>query len=357
MKRAAPRRHRRAGFWAAVLVLAAGLLLSVGLVVGIGAVPIPFADVYRVLARQLFGVGGAGLGAGPVHDVVWLIRLPRLLLGVLVGMGLSVCGAVMQAVVKNPLADPYVLGVSSGASLGATLAILLGVGAFLGGNFVGAAAFAGAFAVALGVTFLSNLGGRANTVKLLLAGMALSAVCSAFSNFIVYTSDDKNALQTVSYWMLGSLAGADWGSLAVAGPFILLGTAFFCTQARTLNLMLLGDEHAVTLGTDLHRWRLVYLLVSSAMIGFAVYCSGVIGFVGLVIPHVVRMLAGTDHRRLIPLCALAGALFLVWTDVLCRVLIRGTELPIGILTSMVGAPCFVVLMVRRTYGFGGGDGA
>ena len=144
--------------------------------------------------------------------------------------------------------------------------------------------------------------------------------------------------------MMGSLGGASWENNAVVVPISILGVLFFWTQYRTLNLMLLGDESAITLGTDLHPWRQLYLLVSSLMVGFAVYCAGVIGFVGLVIPHVVRMLFGTDHKKLVPLCALVGAIFLIWADVLCRIIITGMELPIGILTSMIGAPVFLSLI-------------
>ena len=294
-----------------------------------------------------------GIRVGSRRGLV--IRLPRLILALGVGMGLAICGVVMQAIVKNPLADPYILGVSSGASLGATLAILLGVGVALGSNYVGIVAFLGAFGISVAVVILANIGGKANSVKLLLAGMALSAVCSAFSNFIVYFANDKEGIQTITYWLMGSLAGASWENISFILPITFFGTFFFLTQFRTLNLMLLGDDVSVTLGTDLHRWRQVYLLVSSLMIGFIVYSSGMIGFVGLIIPHVVRMLFGTDHKKLVPLCALTGALFLIWADVLCRVIIQGMELPIGILTSMIGAPCFIWLMVRRRYGFGGGD--
>ena len=294
-------------------------------------------------------------GSGGVHDVVWLIRLPRLILAIGVGMGLSVCGVVMQAIVKNPLADPYVLGVSSGAYLGATLAMLLGLGTLLGGSAMGVLGCAGAFLVSLAVVGLANLGGRANAVKLLLAGSALSAVCSGFSNLFIFILNDDHAASAVVQWSMGSLAGADWQSNGVILPVVLAGTLFFWTQYRNLNLMLLGDESAVTLGTDLHRWRLVYLLVSALLVGFVVYKAGLIGFVGLLIPHVVRMVFGTDHKKLIPLSALLGAIFLIWADVLCRVVLPGNELPIGVLTSLVGAPVFVYLMARKKYGFGGGD--
>ena len=308
-----------------------------------------------MLAQFSSGLPIEAPGQGPVHDIVWILRLPRLVLALIVGAGLGVCGVVMQAIVKNPLADPYILGVSSGASLGATTAILLGIGAVLGENFVGICAFLGAFAVSLGVLFLSNLGGRSNSMKLLLAGMALSAVCSAFSSFVVYFANNKEGMQTIAYWMMGSLAGAKWSTMAVIAPIVFLSILFFWSQSRVLNLMLLGDASAITMGTDLHVYRQWYLLISSLIVGFVVYSAGMIGFVGLVIPHVVRMLIGPDHKRLIPVSALAGAIFLVVADGLCRVLIPHAELPIGILISMIGAPCFIYLMVKRTYGFGGGE--
>lgn len=347
---------RGPAYLAVCLVLLALLVLSVLAAVSFGTMTIPIGDVYRVILHELFGLGDPAVwGSGGVHDVVWLIRLPRLILAIGVGMGLSVCGVVMQAIVKNPLADPYVLGVSSGAYLGATLAMLLGLGTLLGGSAMGVLGCAGAFLVSLAVVGLANLGGRANAVKLLLAGSALSAVCSGFSNLFIYILNDDHAASAVVQWSMGSLAGADWESNGVILPVVLAGSLFFWTQYRNLNLMLLGDESAVTLGTDLHRWRLVYLLVSALLVGFVVYKAGLIGFVGLLIPHVVRMVFGTDHKKLLPLSALLGAIFLIWADVLCRVVLPGNELPIGVLTSLVGAPVFVYLMARRKYGFGGGD--
>ncbi len=338
-----------------ILVLLGLLVFSLMAAVTFGSTDIPMADVYHVIAHQLFGVGDPAWGDGNLFRAVWYIRLPRLILAMAIGMGLSVCGVVMQAVVKNPMADPYVLGISSGASLGATAAILLGVGSALGSNFVGVMAFLGAFAISLAVVGLANIGGRANSVKLLLAGTALSSVCSAFSSFIVYFAHDREGMQTVTYWLMGALGGATWGQDAVVALVIGLGVCYFLTQFRTLNLMLLGDETSITLGTDLHRKRQQYLLVSAAMVGFSVYAAGMIGFVGLVIPHVVRMAVGTDHRRLLPVSALVGAIFLIWADVACRTVIPGQELPIGILTSVIGAPCFIYLMARKRYGFGGGE--
>lgn len=339
-----------------VVALIAGLVLSILWAVTIGSTQIPFRDVYTVIFQKLGHIlsGDAQWGTGSLYRTVWYIRLPRILLAAAIGMGLATCGVVMQAIVKNPLADPYVLGISSGASLGATAAVMLGIGTMFGSNFVGVMAFLGAFGISVAVVALANVGGHANSVKLLLAGMALSSVCSAFSNFIVYYAHDKEGMQTVTYWLMGSMGGATWSIDGVVALVTLLGVGFFLTQFRVLNLMLLGDEAAITLGTDLHRWRQLYLLVSAALVGFAVYAAGMIGFVGLVVPHVVRMLVGTDHRRLLPISALVGAIFLVWADVACRVIIPGQELPIGVLTSIIGAPCFIYLMARKRYGFGGG---
>ena len=335
----------RPAYWLAILVLLAGLLLSLLWAVTFGSVDLKMGDVYRVILYKVtealhFPVGDPDVyGSGSMSDIVWFVRLPRLVLAIGVGMALALAGVVMQAIVKNPLADPYVLGVSSGASLGATLAILVGVGSFLGSGYVGLVAFAGAFLVSMGVIALANIGGRATSVKLILAGTALSAICAAVSNFFLYViNTSSGALEAVVRWTMGSLA-------SITREKIL----------PTVNLMLLGDEAAVTLGTDLHRWRIVYLLAASLLVGFAVYTAGIIGFVGLVIPHVVRILFGTDHKKLIPISALLGAIFLLWSDVLCRVVPPGKEIPIGVLTALVGAPVFIYLMARKKYGVGGGD--
>lgn len=342
-------------FAGTLIALFAFLIFSVLASITFGNADISLKEVYSVVAYELFHVDSlSSYAEGAVHDVVWLIRFPRVVLALSVGMGLSVCGVVMQAIVKNPLADPYILGISSGASLGATLAIMLGVGAFFGNNFVGIMAFIGALLTSFAVLGIANMGGRANAGKLILAGMAVNAVCSAFSSFTIYVANDNNASAEVTRWTMGNLAGASWEDNRVIFPVIVAGTLIFWTQFRNLNLMLFGDETSITLGTDLHRVRLAYMVLSSVMVGFAVYCAGMIGFVGLVIPHIIRMLFGTDHKRLIPLCALLGASFLIWADVLCRIILENAEMPVGILVSMIGAPCFIYLMVRRRYGFGGG---
>ena len=347
---------RMAWRWA---LLGLGLALPLSLLgaVCLGTNPLSPGQVYGVIVHELgcllfrLPIPPQWAPGTAVHDVVWLIRLPRLVLAAAVGGGLSLCGVVMQAVVKNPLADPYVLGASSGASLGAALAILLGIGSGLGGSFVGLMAFLGALVASLLVLILS--GGRGDSLRLILSGAALSAVCSAASNFLIYLSDADHAAAQVLRWTMGSLGAATWpgnGAMALAWA---LAALFFWSQSRSLNLMLLGDESALTLGVELGRLRLVYLLITALVVGLAVYQAGVIGFVGLVVPHVLRLIFGSDHRRLIPLSALGGGIFLLWADVLCRSVLPGREIPVGILTALVGAPVFLYLMARKGRALGG----
>lgn len=341
-------------FVLAMVILLVFLVFSVLLAITFGNADISFKDVYGVVLYEIFHIKKlSAFSEGAIHDVVWLIRFPRILLAMSVGIGLAVCGVVMQAIVKNPLADPYILGVSSGASLGATLAIMLGIGSFIGGNFVGIMAFVGAMITSFAVMAISRIGGRVTSAKLILSGTAISAVCSAASNFVIYITNDKEASQKILYWTMGSFSGATWGKVQVLLPVVVICTLIFWTQYRSLNLMLLGDEVSVTLGTDLQRIRIVYLVIASVMVGFAVYAAGMIGFVGLVIPHVIRLIFGTDHRKLVPLSALLGGILLVWADVASRSILKNAEMPIGILISLIGAPCFIYLLVRKSYGFGG----
>lgn len=321
------------------------LILSLGAAVGIGTIPIPAEDVYRTALWCLLGLGdGSRWGSGALYDVVWLIRMPRVVLAAGVGMSLSACGAVMQAVVRNPLADPYILGVSSGAYLGAALALGLG----LGGSAMGLAGCVGGFSASLAVLALARLGGRITAVKLLLAGSALSAVCGAAANLTVFLFHDDRGAAALLQWTMGGFGGATWPGnglmLAVTG----VGVLFFWSQFRSLNLLMLGEETAMTLGLEPRSRRLLYLLMTAVMVGISVYQAGMIGFVGLMIPHMIRLLFGGDHRRLIPLSALTGGIFLVWADVLCRVVLPGNELPVGILTALVGAPVFVALLAGRS---------
>lgn len=347
-------RKFKAFYWLALLLLFIALLFSLLASITFGNADISLKQVYSTIGYELFHFKSlAEFQSGAVHDVVWLIRLPRCLLALAVGMALSVSGVIIQAIAKNPLAEPYVLGISSGATLGATLSLALGMGVALGRHFVGVTAFLGAIAASFFVLFISNLGGNSSTAKLILSGMAVTAICSALSNFILYIANNDTVVAEVTFWTMGSLAAADWESVSVVLPVTLLCTLLFGTQFRSLNLMLLGDEASITLGSNLHRIRILYLILSAIMVGFAVYASGTIAFVGLVIPHMIRMLFGTDHRRVIPLSALLGAIFLIWADVACRIILKNAEMPIGILVGIIGAPCFIYLLVKKSYEFGG----
>lgn len=336
-----------------VLILCGVLLLSIMIAVTLGSVDISIPVVYKVLMEKIFNTTSEmSAFKGMTVDIVWYLRLPRLLLAMAVGMSLSVSGVVMQAVVKNPLADPYILGISSGASLGATLAMLLGIGAVFGEHAIGILAFIGAFVVSMLVIFLANAGGRSNSVRLILSGMALSTLCTAISSFIIFAADDAEAIRNLTYWLMGSVAGAKWETIGMVLTSSVVVTLFFMSQFRTLNLMLLGDDVAITLGKNLQHYRTLYLLIVAFTVGFSVYASGMIGFVGLIIPHVIRMFVGSDHRKVIIYSALAGSIFLVWADVASRLIIKSSELPIGVLTSMIGGPFFIYLMTQKNYGFG-----
>lgn len=335
-----------------VLLIITGL--SVGAAITFGSASLTIKQVYSVISWELFHpVGLSGYASGNIHDIVWQIRFPRVVLAMLVGMALSACGAVMQAVVQNPLAEPYTLGLSSGASLGATMAITLGFGSSLGIGGINAMAALGAVAVAFLVLGLADLGGPANTTKLILSGVAVSAICSAFSDFLVYVHTTYDSASQVLFWSMGSLGAADWERVRLALVIFPAGIIFFLTQSRTLNLMLLGEEAAITLGTNLRHVRTVYLIIVSILVGVSVYCCGIIGFVGLIVPHFTRILVGTNHFRLIPVCSLAGGIFLMWADVFSRIILPHSELPIGILVSMIGAPLFIYMMVTKSYSFGG----
>lgn len=335
-----------------IFILAGILCISLLLAITFGSSDLKVKEVYMVLVAKIFNGGNfKEYSKGTIHDIVFLIRLPRLVLAILVGAGLSVSGIVIQGVVKNSLADPYILGISSGASLGATLAIILGIGVNLGNNFIGISAFIGAFLVSIGVLILSGIGGKSSSTKLILSGLCLSSICNAFSSFIIYLTDDRNGLQAVSYWLMGSLAGAKWENIIILFPIILFLIIFFTLNYKKLNLMLLGDEVSITLGTDLNLYRKIYLILVSFVIGFIVYSSGIIGFVGLLVPHFCRIIFGTDHKKLILSSALIGGIFILWSDVLARIVLPFGELPIGVLISLIGAPCFMYLMIKKSYGF------
>ncbi|MPQ43996.1 iron chelate uptake ABC transporter family permease subunit [Clostridium tarantellae] len=337
-------------------MLSLGLFLSMILAVTFGAAKLSAYDVYRIIIYKIFHISIGdidGLINSTAYDIVWLIRFPRVLLGAIVGMSLAVIGVVMQATVQNPLADPYILGLSSGASLGATFAILIGFNGILAGMGITFGAFMGALISSIVVFLLSNLGGRITSNKLILSGMIVSSICSSFTSFIIYMVDNAEKMKSVSFWLMGSLVSASWDNIKVPCIIVLIVIIYFFFQFRVLNTMLLGDNTGITLGIDITKYRKIYMIICSLVTGILVSICGTIGFVGLIIPHIVRMIVGADHKKLIPITALVGAIFLIWTDVFSRTIMNNVEIPIGILTSMLGAPCLMWLMINKAYKTGG----
>lgn len=333
--------------WALIAGLIVAAAASLVASVAFGAVHVPIGTVWSVIAQHLLG----GPPAAPIDDqIVWDLRVPRALLALVVGGGLAVAGATLQALVRNALADPYVLGVESGASLGAVLVIGFGAG-LLARLGVAGAAFAGALVAALAVILLARRDGSLAPTRLVLAGVAIGHLCSAGTSLVQFLIDPRQ-LQGVLFWLLGSVAGATFTDLGLPAVAVLAGTAWLVVQGRRLNVLSLGDESAAALGIDVERFRLELLVVSALLVGVLVAVAGGIGFVGLMVPHVVRMLVGPDHRRVLPVSMLLGAVFLVWVDVLARAVAAPSELPIGIFTAAVGAPFFLWLMRRSRTGQG-----
>ncbi|MFJ6737346.1 FecCD family ABC transporter permease [Streptomyces sp. NPDC091279] len=328
-----------------VALLSAGglsaLLVSIAVAVTIGPADISTGDVWTAVAAHL-GIGDSGLA--PLRDgIVWDLRMPRTLLAAVCGAGLAVCGAVMQSLLRNPLADPFVLGVSSGASTGAVAVVVLGVGG--GAVSLSSGAFLGAVLSFGLVLILSHtLGG--STDRVVLSGVAAMQLFSALTSFVVLTSADAETTRGVLFWLLGSLTGADWGQVALCAA-VLAGTLVVCLgHARTLDAFAFGAEAAAGLGVHVARTRLVLLSVTALLTAVLVSCAGAIGFVGLVLPHLTRALTGSGHARLLPVTALTGAVFLVWVDTAARTVLDPQEVPVGVVTSLIGVPVFVAVLHR-----------
>jgi iron complex transport system permease protein len=335
------RRPVRRGGVIGVLGLAV-LALSVAAAVTIGSAELSVADVSRTVLVHL---GLPLRPLAPLQDgIVWQLRMPRVLLAVLVGAGLAVCGAVLQALTGNPLADPYLLGISSGASTGAVAVLVLGIGA--GAFALSTGAFLGsvlAFATVLA------LAGRSLTssTRVVLAGVAASQLFGAVTSLVVITSADGDATRSVTFWLLGSLAAADWPAVLACGAAAVLGLAACWSAAPTLDAFAFGQEAAASLGIRPARAQAALFSVTALTAAVLVAASGAIGFVGLVVPHAARYLVGTRHRALLPACALLGAVFLLWADTAARVLFAPQDVPVGVLTAVVGVPVFAIILRRR----------
>ena len=342
---------------ATCLILIVLLILSIIIGIGLGPVSIRFSDVYRVMFHRLSGIFTGQTAPlesirESTQNIVWFLRAPRVLLGALIGAALTLSGVGMQAFTKNPLAEPYVLGISSGASLGAVLAMLLGVSVpVLGKLSVSMGAFAGALVSILLVYLLAKSRGSVTPIRLILVGVAVSAMFQAFTNYIVYTAPDDAAVREATFWMLGGLGSAEWEDLPLLLCLVPPAFLLMLALSKSLNAMMMGDSSAITLGVNLNVVRNLLIVVTALLTASSVAVSGCIGFVGLVIPHLIRSVVGPDHRKLIPISTLTGAIFLIWVDVGARMVKPPAELPIGILTAFLGAPLFLWMIRVRRYEF------
>jgi iron complex transport system permease protein len=334
------------GRWPLLVGLAAIAGVSVVVAIGLGPVDVPPSTVVRIIGHHVAGIPESRTWATTEDAIVWEVRLPRVLLGAVVGAALGVVGVVLQAVVRNPLAEPSILGVSSGASTGAAAAILFGVGAGLGPESVSLMAFLGALGALVLVLTLARSTGRITPSRMLVAGVAVSYLLSATTSLLVLFADSTEGARAVVFWLLGSLVNADWSTLPIGYLGIGAGLAVILWWRRRLDLLALGDDTAIAAGVDPGRTRLVLVAVVALCVGCAVSLSGGIGFVGLAVPHIARRLAGPVHRHLLPAAAAIGVVVLVWADVAARMVLQPRELPIGVVTGVLGAPVLVAL-VRR----------
>ncbi|WP_122411886.1 FecCD family ABC transporter permease [Pseudomonas viridiflava] len=337
--------ERRSRYTGLLIALTVVLLISCLVSVTFGAAPVPLEQVIGILTLKLSGAGHEPhpWTAGQ-ETIVWLIRMPRVLLGALAGAGLALIGCVLQAVTRNPLADPHLLGATSGATLGAVI-VVIHVGEILGMLTLPLAAFAGSLASLFLVLSLSSRNGRLDSQRLLLSGVAVSFVMMAIANLLLFLGDHR-ASSSVLFWMLGGLGLARWELLTVPWVTVLAGWILLQGLGRALNALMAGDQTAVSLGLQVRNVRLLVFLIASLMTGVLVALCGSIGFVGLMVPHIARRLVGSEHRRLLPVATLLGALLMVWVDVVSRTLIAPEDLPIGISTALLGG-LFFIFMMRR----------
>ena len=324
------------------LLLSLLLILVILISITMGSAKVPPLRSIRILFESLLGLKGTGNETE--RTIILSLRLPRAILAGMVGAGLSVSGATLQALLRNPLADPYILGVSSGAAVGAILAILLGLGTHSLG--LPLASFLGALLTILVVFYFGRQGRKIHPHTLLLAGVIIGSFLSALIMFFISVSQ-KEELHTIIFWLMGDFSFSNARAIFIIFPYIFLGIFLLYFRSRQLNLILSGEENAVQLGVDVERLKLISYLSASLLTAASVSVCGLIGFVGLIIPHSVRLVFGPDHRLLIPASAFIGASFLIASDTVARTLLAPTELPVGVITAVFGGPFFIYLLRTR----------
>ena len=332
-----------------VVVILLLTALSVVYSVNIGSEQLDGEAIWQVIRSHLTGTVSDNLA---VEAIVWELRLPRALLAVIVGAGLGIAGCGMQTLVRNPLADPYLLGVSSGAAVGATAVITFGVLSSFGLWAISVGALFGSLGAALAVYLVAMAQGGLTPIRLVLSGVVLSSAFSAIASFLVFKGPDPRAAQSVLFWLLGSVSGAQWDRLALPASVVLVCLVLLLLGSGWCDALASGPDAAAALGVPVNLLRQCLFLLLAVLVGVLVAVSGGIGFVGLVIPHLCRMVVGALHRRLLPVAAVVGGFFLLWVDVVSRVIVAPSEVPLGVVTGLIGAPVFLIVMGRRSYGFG-----
>ena len=330
----------------AMIGLSALLVVVVALATTIGSVEIPLSTTSGILLSKLPLVDITPSWTGASETIIMEIRLPRVILAGVVGAALAVAGATYQGLFRNPLADPYLIGVAQGAALGAVIGFLLPVDwQGFGFGLVPLFAFVGALISVAIVYNLARVGGTLPVTTLILAGVALGALLSAFVSYLTITSGAK--IHGIIFWLMGSFSLSRWSEVGIALPVVLVGMAVILVYARSLNLMQLGEEQAQQLGVDVEKFKIILLTAATLITAAAVSFVGIIGFVGIIIPHAVRLIWGADYRFLLPLSVLVGAVFLILADILARTVMAPSEVPIGVITAIIGAPFFLYLLRRR----------
>lgn len=330
--------------------LTLGLFVVVVFSLGLGAMKIPVLDVLRILANKI-GIIDFTVKDDLAENVLLYVRLPRIVLGLLVGAALGISGAAVQGIFRNPLAEPGLIGISAGASLFAVLIIamesllLVSLSELLGFYLLAFCAFAGAGFAAMLVYQFSKTEGKPNVATMLLAGIAINALAGALTGLLTYTADEQQ-LRTITFWMLGSLGGANWNMIMSITPFILIPVFVLPIYSKGLNLFSIGEHQAEQIGMNPGKIKNRVVILSTLAVGACVSVTGIIGFVGLLVPHIIRLIGGADHRLVLPASALLGALVLTVSDMLARVVVAPVELPIGVITALLGAPIFLYILYK-----------
>ena len=333
------------------ILIVPAALVTLLVALAVGSESVAFTDVVAVLRARLWE-GEPSSVSETVERIVWQLRMPRIILAAIVGGGLSIVGVAMQTLVRNPLAEPYILGVSGGASAGASLFYLGFLPPILSQTLsMPISAFVGALLAMTLVYAAAGTGVSINTGRLLLAGVAVGALLAAVTSFVTLASPDPQRMRAVLFWLLGSFSGARWSILLLPGTATAAGLLLLVGLSRSMDAMLMGDEPAKSLGVSVERTKRILIIITALVTAVLVSYSGVIGFVGLIVPHAVRLVAGVTHRTLLPLSFVAGSLFLIWADLAARTVIPHEELPIGILTAVCGVPFFLILLRRAPRGF------